>query len=55
MLMPCNIIVYELNNGIIRVMIKDPVRVMDLISHPVAIQAAIKVKEQMEEIVEELN
>jgi uncharacterized protein (DUF302 family) len=55
MLMPCNIIVYELNNGTCRIMIKDPVRVMDLISHPVAVQAAMKVKEQMEEIIKELN
>lgn len=55
MLMPCNIIVYELDNQKTRVMIKDPLRIMDLIDSPAAIAAAIKVKEQMEEIIEELS
>ena len=54
MLMPCNIIVYEPGNGMCRVMVKDPVRIMDLIKNPIAIQAAMKVKDQMEEIIEEL-
>ena len=54
MLMPCNIIVYELNHGFCRVMIKDPARIMDLMSNPVAIQAAIHVKEQMEQVIEEI-
>ena len=55
MLMPCNIILYELDNQKIRVMIKDPLRIMDLIDSPAAIAAAMKVKEQMEEIIEELS
>ena len=55
MLMPCNIIVYEPGNGMCRVMVKDPVRIMDLIRNPIAIQAAMKVKDQMEEIIEELE
>ena len=55
MLMPCNIIVYELDNQKIRVMIKDPLRIIDLIDNPAAIAAAMKVKEQMEEIIEELK
>ena len=55
MLMPCNIIVYEPGNGTCRVMVKDPVRIMDLIKNPVAIQAAMKVKDKMEEIVEALE
>lgn len=55
MLMPCNIVIYELNTGKSRIMIKDPLRVMDLISHPVAVEAAMKVKEQMEEIIDELK
>ena len=55
MLMPCNIIVYELDNQKIRIMIKDPLRIMDLIDNPAAIAAAMKVKEQMEEIIEELK
>jgi uncharacterized protein (DUF302 family) len=55
MLMPCNIVIYELNTGKSRIMIKDPLRVMDLISHPVAVEAAMMVKEQMEEIIDELK
>ena len=55
MLMPCNLIVYELKEGFCRVMVKDPARIMDLISNPVAIQAAINVKEQMEQVIEELD
>ncbi len=54
-LMPCNIIVYELGNGACRIMVKDPVHIMDLIENPVAIQAAMKVKEQLEEVIDELN
>ena len=55
MLMPCNIIVYEPGNGMCRIMVKDPVHIMDLIKNPIAIQAAMKVKDQMEEIIEELE
>ena len=55
MLMPCNIIVYEPGNGMCRVMVKDPVRIMDLINNPLAIHAAMKVKDQMEELIEELK
>lgn len=55
MLMPCNIIIYELLDNKCRIMVKDPARIMDLMSHPVAIQAAIKVKEQLEQLVEELE
>ena len=55
LLMPCNIIVYELPTGGCRVMIKDPLRIMDMLDAPEAIEAAIKIKEQMEEIVEELG
>ena len=55
MLMPCNIIVYELDSQITRVMIKDPLRIMDLIDSPAAIAAAIKVKEQLEQVIEELS
>lgn len=52
---PCNIIIYEHPQGGCRIMVKDPARIMDLISNPVAIQAAIQLKEQLEEIVEELK
>ena len=52
---PCNIVIYELEGGKSRVMVKDPARFMDLISSPLAIQAAIKVKEQLEEVIEDLK
>lgn len=52
---PCNIIIYELQNGRCRIMIKDPARIMDLISNPIAVQAAIKVKEQLEQVIEDLK
>ena len=55
LLMPCNVIVYELPEGGCRVMIKDPLRIMDMLEAPEAIEAAIKIKAQMEEIVEELG
>jgi uncharacterized protein (DUF302 family) len=51
---PCNIVIYERRNGQCRIMIKDPARIMDLISSPVAIQAAIRVKEQLEQVIEDL-
>lgn len=55
LLMPCNIIIYELPSGGCKVMIKDPARIMDMISSPVAIETSINVKCLMEEIIEELN
>ena len=55
LLMPCNVIIYELNSGGCRVMVKDPVRIMDMISSPVAIETAINIKCLMEEIIDELN
>lgn len=55
LLMPCNIIVYELPAGGCRVMIKDPLRIMDMLDAPEAIEAAISIKSQMEEIIEELG
>lgn len=54
LMMPCNLIVYELQEGGCKVMIKDPLRVMDLIDSPLAIEASMKIKEQLEEIIEEL-
>ncbi len=55
LLMPCNIVIYELHSGGCKVMIKDPARIMDMISSPVAIETSINVKCLMEEIIEELN
>ncbi len=55
LLMPCNIVVYELQSGGCRVMIKDPARIMDMISSPVAIEASIHVKALLEEVIEALG
>lgn len=55
LLMPCNIVIYELHSGGCKVMIKDPARVMDMITSPVAIETSINVKCLMEEIIEELQ
>lgn len=55
LLMPCNIVIYELHSGGCRVMVKDPARIMDMISSPVAIETSINVKCLMEEIIEELS
>ena len=55
LLMPCNIIIYELPSGDCRVMIKDPLRIMDMLDAPEAIEAAINIKTQMEEIIDELG
>ena len=55
LLMPCNVIVYELPAGGCRVMIKDPLRIMDVLDAPEAIEGAIKIKEQLETVIEELG
>jgi uncharacterized protein (DUF302 family) len=55
LLMPCNIIIYEKLTGGCRVMIKDPVHIMDIIKSPLAIATAINVKCRMEELIEELE
>jgi uncharacterized protein (DUF302 family) len=55
LLMPCNIVIYELQSAGCRVMIKDPALIMDMISSPVAIEASIQIKELLEEVIEELS
>ena len=55
LLMPCNIVIYELHSGGCKVMVKDPARIMDMISSPIAIETSINVKCLMEEIIEELD
>lgn len=55
LLMPCNIVIYELHSGGCKVMIKDPARIMDMISSPIAIETSINVKCLMEEIIEEIG
>ena len=54
LLLPCNIVVYEELSGQVVVMVKDPVHMMDLLNVPDAIEAAIKVKAQLEELMAEL-
>jgi uncharacterized protein (DUF302 family) len=54
LMMPCNVIIYELPEGGCKVMIKDPALVMDLIDKPLAIEASIEVKQQMEEVIEDV-
>lgn len=55
LLMPCNIAIYELKSGGCRVMIKDPIHIMDIIKSPIAISTAMNVKCRMEEVIEELS
>ena len=55
LLMPCNIVIYEVPAGGCRVMVKDPALIMDVIKSPHAIETSINVKCLMEELVEELN
>ena len=55
LLMPCNIVVYERRDGGCRGMIKDPARIMDMIDNPYTIQAAIEVKEKLEQVIEALD
>ncbi len=55
LMMPSNLIIYELQEGGCKVMINDPARVMDLIDSPLAIEASMKINEQLEEIIEELG
>ena len=55
LLMPCNIVIYELHSGGCKVMVKDPARVMDMISNPIAIETSINIKCLLEEMIEELH
>jgi uncharacterized protein (DUF302 family) len=54
LLMPCILVVYECEQGGCKVMIKDPSLMMELIDGPIAIEATIKIKQQMEEVLEEV-
>jgi len=53
LMIPCNFVIYELPEDGCRVMIKDPARMMDLIQKPMAIQASMGIKEQMEQIIDD--
>lgn len=54
LLLPCNIIVVEDLEGNVRVLAKDPLHVMDLLNVPVAIEATMLLKDQLEQIIDEL-
>ena len=54
LLLPCNIIVVEDLKGKVRVLAKDPLHVMDLLSVPVAIEATMLLKDQLEQIIDEI-
>jgi uncharacterized protein (DUF302 family) len=43
--LPCNIIIYENDDGEVTVMAKDPALVMDRVDHPQALAAAIQLME----------
>lgn len=54
LLMPCNIVIYELRGGGCRVMVKDPARIMDMIKNPATIEAAMRVRQELEDLIAEL-
>jgi uncharacterized protein (DUF302 family) len=54
LLLPCNIIIYETLDGEVFVMAKDPVHMMDLLNAPAAIEAASKVRCEIEALIDEL-
>lgn len=53
LLLPCNIVIYEELSGQVTVMVKDPVHMMDLLNDPGAVEAASKVKCQLEQLMDE--
>jgi len=54
LLFPCHVIAYENHRGQTVVMAVDPAHFMDVFRHPAAIQAAIEIKELLEELIEGL-
>lgn len=54
LLLPCNVIVYETDDGQVQVMAMDPVHVMELIRNPEAIAVTMEVKEKLEAIIGEM-
>lgn len=54
LLFPCHVIAFENHRGQGVVMAVDPAHFMDVLRHPVSIQAAIELKELLETLVEEL-
>ena len=54
LLLPCNVIVYETDEGQVRVMAMDPLHVMELINHPEAIEVTMALKKELEAVMEEI-
>ena len=54
LLLPCNVIVYEGDDGKVRVMAMDPMHVMELVRKPEAVAVSIEVKEKLEAVIAEL-
>jgi uncharacterized protein (DUF302 family) len=54
LLLPCNVIVYETDEGQVRVMAMDPLHVMELINNPEAIEVTMELKKELEAVMEEI-
>jgi uncharacterized protein (DUF302 family) len=54
LLLPCKVAIYEEGAGRCRVMAMDPAWLMDLVRAPEVIEVAIAVKEEVEDLVEQL-
>lgn len=54
LLLPCNVIVYEETSDVTKVMVMDPIHIMEMVRDPSAIEVAIEVKAIFEEIIEQL-
>lgn len=54
LLFPCHLIAYENHRQQTVIMAVDPAHFMDVLRHPAAIQAAIEMKDLLEELVEKL-
>ena len=54
LLFPCHLIHYEDHTGQSVVLARDPARIMDLLRHPVAIETAMLIRDELEALLEEL-
>jgi uncharacterized protein (DUF302 family) len=54
LLFPCHLVLYEDHRGQTVALARDPARVMDLLRHPLAIETAMMIRDDLEEILEQL-